>query len=37
MQADITEVKSMKNPPAAVKVVMEAVCLLLQVKPKKAS
>lgn len=25
----------MKSPPTAVKVVMEAVCLLLGVKPKK--
>lgn len=34
-KADITEVRSMKNPPAAVKVTMEAVCQLLNVKPKK--
>ncbi|KIY97683.1 Dynein heavy chain 3, axonemal [Monoraphidium neglectum] len=34
-KADITEVKSMKNPPAPVKVVMEAVCQMLGVKPKK--
>lgn len=25
---DITEVKSMKNPPAAVKLVMEACCIM---------
>jgi hypothetical protein len=31
-----TQVKSMKNPPAPVKVVMEAVCQMLGVKPKKA-
>lgn len=29
------QVKSMKNPPAPVKVVMEAVCHMLGVKPKK--
>lgn len=34
-KADITEVKSMKSPPAVVKVVMEAVCHMLGVKPKK--
>jgi dynein heavy chain len=34
-KADITEVKSMKSPPAVVKVVMEAVCNMLGVKPKK--
>lgn len=34
-KADITEVRSMKNPPAPVKVTMEAVCQLLAVKPKK--
>jgi len=35
LQADITEVKSMKSPPMPVKVVMEAVCVMLGVKPKK--
>ena len=34
-KADITEVKSMKSPPAPVKVVMEAVCQMLGIKPKK--
>lgn len=34
-KADITEVRSMKNPPAPVKITMEAVCQLLAVKPKK--
>lgn len=34
-KADITEVRSMKNPPAPVKVTLEAVCQLLNVKPKK--
>jgi dynein heavy chain len=36
-KADITEVRSMKNPPGPVKVTMEAVCQLLNVKPKKVS
>jgi len=27
-KADITEVKAMKNPPAAVKLVMEACCIM---------
>eukprot|EP00878_Enallax_costatus_P031925 GHUV01034994.1.p1 GENE.GHUV01034994.1~~GHUV01034994.1.p1 ORF type:complete len:506 (+),score=169.08 GHUV01034994.1:358-1875(+) len=36
-KADITEVRSMKNPPAPVKVTMEAVCQLLNVKPKKVN
>ncbi|KAG2430891.1 hypothetical protein HXX76_009864 [Chlamydomonas incerta] len=34
-KADITEVKAMKNPPKAVKVVMEAVCQMLSIKPNK--
>ncbi|KAK9829119.1 hypothetical protein WJX72_004004 [[Myrmecia] bisecta] len=34
-KADITEVKSMKSPPAVVKLVMESVCQMLGVKPKK--
>ncbi|KAG1667277.1 hypothetical protein FOA52_012566 [Chlamydomonas sp. UWO 241] len=32
---DITEVKSMKSPPTAVKLVMEAVCILLSVKASR--
>lgn len=36
-KADITEVRSMKNPPQPVKKTMEAVCQLLGVKPKKVS
>eukprot|EP00899_Mesostigma_viride_P002516 jgi/Mesvir1/12265/Mv00478-RA.2 len=32
---DITEVKSMKSPPNAVKLVMEAVCIMKNVKPKR--
>lgn len=32
-KGDISEVKAMKNPPAAVKTVMEAVCHLLSQKP----
>jgi len=34
-KGDITEVKSMKNPPSVVKLVMESVCHMLGVKPKK--
>ncbi|CAG9858599.1 unnamed protein product [Phyllotreta striolata] len=33
--ADITVVKSMKNPPSGVKLVMEAVCVMKQVKPDR--
>ncbi|XP_068243599.1 uncharacterized protein [Palaemon carinicauda] len=33
--ADITVVKSMKNPPNAIKLVMAAVCVMLEVKPEK--
>ncbi len=34
-KSDIVEVKSMKNPPHAVKLVLEAVCLMMDVKPIK--
>jgi dynein heavy chain len=30
---DIVEVKSMKNPPAGVKLVMETVCIMQEIKP----
>lgn len=33
--ADITVVKSMKNPPAAIKLVLEAVCVLKGMKPDR--
>ncbi|KAL8585021.1 Dynein heavy chain 3, axonemal [Nucella lapillus] len=33
--ADISLVKSMKNPPHAVKLVMEAVCVMLSIKPDR--
>ncbi|XP_050297987.1 dynein axonemal heavy chain 3 [Anthonomus grandis grandis] len=33
--ADITLVKSMKNPPSGVKLVMEAVCVMRQQKPER--
>ncbi|CAH0557250.1 unnamed protein product [Brassicogethes aeneus] len=33
--ADITIVKTMKNPPKGVKLVMEAVCIIKDVKPNK--
>ncbi|EFJ31602.1 hypothetical protein SELMODRAFT_86461 [Selaginella moellendorffii] len=34
-KADITEVKAMKNPPAPVKIVMEACCLMKGVKSRR--
>ncbi|KAJ3092439.1 Dynein heavy chain 3, axonemal [Quaeritorhiza haematococci] len=33
--ADISTVKSMKNPPGAVKLVMEAICIMKGVKPAR--
>ncbi|MEW5317509.1 MAG: hypothetical protein WDW38_008798 [Sanguina aurantia] len=36
-KGDITEVKSMKSPPAVVKLVMEAVCTMMLIKPKKVN
>ncbi|XP_048576009.1 dynein axonemal heavy chain 3 isoform X2 [Nematostella vectensis] len=33
--SDISMVKSMKNPPGAVKLVMEAVCIMKSVKPER--
>ena len=33
--ADITIVKSMTNPPAGVKLVMSAVCVMRDIKPEK--
>ena len=32
---DVTIVKSMKNPPYGIKLVMEAVCVLKGIKPEK--
>ena len=34
---DITEVKSMKSPPAGVKLTMEAVCIMFDIKPVKVA
>ncbi|XP_063587791.1 dynein axonemal heavy chain 3-like [Penaeus indicus] len=34
-QDDIRVVKAMKNPPSGVKLVMEAVCVMLEVKPER--
>ncbi|XP_041928965.1 dynein heavy chain 7, axonemal isoform X2 [Alosa sapidissima] len=34
-QADITMVKAMKSPPAGVKLVMEAICILKGIKPDR--
>ena len=33
--SDITIVKAMKNPPAGVKLVMAAVCVMKEIKPDK--
>ena len=33
--SDITIVKTMKNPPAAIKMVMEAICIMKSIKPEK--
>lgn len=33
--ADITIVKSMKNPPSGVKLVMAAICVMKDIKPEK--
>ncbi|TSM04870.1 Dynein heavy chain 7, axonemal [Bagarius yarrelli] len=35
--SDITIVKSMKNPPSGVKLVMAAVCVMKEIKPEKIS
>ena len=35
LQQDITVVKTMKSPPAGVKLVMEAICILKGVKPDR--
>lgn len=34
-KADITEMKGMKSPPKLVKLVMEGVCIMLEVAPEK--
>eukprot|EP00741_Cyanophora_paradoxa_P008927 tig00000142_g8641.t1 len=34
-KADIVEVRSMKSPPHGVKLVMEATCILMGIKPRK--
>ena len=33
-KADIVEVKSLKNPPEGVKMVMEATCIMFNLPPK---
>lgn len=35
--SDITIVKSMKNPPSGVKLVMAAVCVMKDIKPDRIS
>ena len=32
---DVTEVKAMKSPPDGVRMVMEAVCIMKKIAPKK--
>ena len=34
-EADITYIKKLGNPPAAIKLVLEAVCVILDAKPAK--
>ncbi len=34
---DVTEVKAMKSPPDGVRMVMEAVCIMKKVAPKKVA
>ena len=34
-RGDIVEVKSLSNPPGGVKMVMEAVCIMFEIKPEK--
>jgi hypothetical protein len=34
-EADITYIKKLGNPPAAIKLVLEAVCVILEAKPAK--
>lgn len=34
-KGDITEVKAMKRPPPGVVLVIEAICIIKNVKPKK--
>ncbi|EDQ91509.1 uncharacterized protein MONBRDRAFT_15298, partial [Monosiga brevicollis MX1] len=36
-KGDVTEVKAMSNPPAGVRLVMETVCIMQGVKPKKVA
>lgn len=35
--ADLASVRTMKNPPMPVKIVMEAICILRDIKPEKAN
>lgn len=34
---DIDVIKTMKSPPAGVKLVMEAVCVMKEIKPEKTT
>lgn len=35
--ADITALRTMKSPPISVKIVMEAICILKEIKPEKVA
>ncbi len=35
VQGDIGEIKAMKSPPKGVKLVMEAVCIMFDIKPER--
>lgn len=34
-KTDVVEVRAMQNPPAGVKTVMDAVCIMKAIKPKR--
>lgn len=34
---DVTEVKAMRNPPDGVRMVLEAVCIMKRIQPKKVA
>lgn len=36
-EADITYIKKLSNPPPAIKLVLKAVCVVLDIKPNKVS
>ena len=36
-KADVVEVRSMSHPPNGVRIVIEAVCIMKEIKPKKVA